>query len=86
MNFDELSLNIDLVIKTSEGRAVLQAIFNTLNLDVPLYTTDANTALAFSAKRDLMLKILDLFTDEQLIKIRGNTTCQKHLIRLNNLQ
>ena len=72
-DFKELGVNIDLVIKTSEGREVLRAILDTLNLSAPTCTTDPNMALAFCAKRDLMLQILNLFTNEQLQTIRGNS-------------
>ncbi|SPT71505.1 Uncharacterised protein [Anaerobiospirillum thomasii] len=72
-DFNELSINIDLVLKTNEGKAVLKAILDTLNLSAPTCTTDPNMALAFCAKRDLMLQILNLFTNEQLQTIRGNS-------------
>lgn len=72
-DFNELSINIDLVLKTNEGKAVLKAILDTLNLSAPTCTTDPNMALAFCAKRDLMLQILNLFTNEQLQIIRGNS-------------
>lgn len=73
---EELAVNIDLVLNTSEGRQVLNAIFHTFNLDVPSCTTDPNSALCFCAKRDLMLAIYRLFNDEQLKIIKETNRCQ----------